>query len=79
VVPIVVGDDFKALFLWRALYDSGVYVNLMVHPAVPPAGALLRMSVMATHESSTLDAALEIFAEAKRHYEREHGPLPGPE
>jgi 8-amino-7-oxononanoate synthase len=79
VVPIVVGDDFKALFLWRALYDGGVYVNLMVHPAVPPAGALLRMSVMATHDSSTLDAALETFAEAKRHYEREHGPLPAPE
>jgi 8-amino-7-oxononanoate synthase len=79
VVPIVVGDDFKALFLWRALYEGGVYVNLMVHPAVPPAGALLRMSVMATHDSSTLDAALETFAEAKRHYEREHGPLPGPE
>jgi 8-amino-7-oxononanoate synthase len=79
VVPIVVGDDFKALFLWRALYDSGVYVNLMVHPAVPPAGALLRCSVMATHDSSTLDAALTTFAAAKRRYEREHGPLPGPE
>lgn len=79
VVPIVVGDDFKALFLWRALFDGGVYVNLMVHPAVPPAGALLRMSLMATHDNSTLDAALDIFAEAKRDFEREHGPLPGPE
>jgi 8-amino-7-oxononanoate synthase len=79
VVPIVVGDDFKALYLWRALYDGGVYVNLMVHPAVPPSGALLRMSVMATHDRSTLDGAMEIFAQAKRSFEREHGPLPGPE
>ncbi len=79
VVPIVVGDDFKALSLWRALYEGGVYVNLMVHPAVPPAGALLRCSVMATHDHSTLDAAMEIFAAAKREYEREHGPLPAPE
>jgi 8-amino-7-oxononanoate synthase len=76
VVPIVVGDDFKALFLWRALYELGVYVNLMVHPAVPPAGALLRTSVMATHDLGTLDDALEIFAQAKRQHEREHGPLP---
>jgi 8-amino-7-oxononanoate synthase len=79
VVPIVVGDDFKALFLWRALFDRGVYVNLMVHPAVPPAGALLRCSVMASHDRGTLDAALEAFAQAKREFEREHGALPGPE
>jgi 8-amino-7-oxononanoate synthase len=34
---------------------------------------------MATHDRSTLDAAMDIFAQAKRAYEREHGPLPGPE
>jgi 8-amino-7-oxononanoate synthase len=79
VVPIVVGDDFKALFLWKALYERGVYVNLMVHPAVPPAGALLRCSVMATHDRATLDAAVEIFAGAKRAFEQEHGQLPVPE
>jgi 8-amino-7-oxononanoate synthase len=56
-----------------------VYVNLMVHPAVPPAGALLRCSVMASHDRGTLDAALEAFAQAKREFEREHGALPGPE
>ncbi len=79
VVPIVVGDDFKALFLWRELFEHGVYVNLMVHPAVPPAGALLRMSVMATHDHAILDQALGVFAQAKERYEREHGPLPAPE
>ena len=50
IVPVVVGDDWKAVLLWRALYDAGVYVNVALHPAVPPAGALLRTSVMATHE-----------------------------
>jgi 8-amino-7-oxononanoate synthase len=76
VVPVVVGDDWKAVLLWRALYDAGVYVNVALHPAVPPAGALLRTSVMATHERATLDAALERFAEVKRTFEAEHGPLP---
>ena len=38
VVPVVVGDDWKAVLLWRALYDAGVYVNVALHPAVPPAG-----------------------------------------
>jgi len=76
VVPVVVGDDWKAAFLWKALYDRGLYVNVALHPAVPPAGALLRTSVMATHDHATLDRALEIFADAKRSFEAEHGPLP---
>ncbi|MGI9184590.1 MAG: aminotransferase class I/II-fold pyridoxal phosphate-dependent enzyme [Solirubrobacteraceae bacterium] len=77
VVPVVVGDDWKAGLLWKALYEAGVFVNTALHPAVPPAGALLRTSVMATHERSTLDEALEIFARVKREFETEHGPLPG--
>src|SRR5438067_3587500 len=75
VVPVVVGDDWKAVFLWKALYEAGVYVNVAIHPAVPPAGALLRTSVMATHDQDTLDAALDAFAQAKRTFEAEHGPL----
>ena len=62
IVPVVVGDDWKAVLLWRALYDAGVYVNVALHPAVPPAGALLRTSVMATHDRATLDRALEAFS-----------------
>jgi 8-amino-7-oxononanoate synthase len=76
VVPVVVGDDWKAVFLWKALYEAGVYVNVAIHPAVPPAGALLRTSVMATHDQNTLDRALEAFGTAKRAFEAEHGPLP---
>jgi 8-amino-7-oxononanoate synthase len=76
VVPVVVGDDWRAGLLWKALYDAGVYVNVALHPAVPPAGALLRTSVMATHDRATLDRALEIFASVKRVFEDEHGPLP---
>jgi 8-amino-7-oxononanoate synthase len=78
VVPVVVGDDWKAAFLWKALYDAGVFVNVALHPAVPPAGALLRTSVMATHDSATLDDAIGKFAEVKRAFESEHGPLPEP-
>jgi len=78
IVPVVVGDDWKAALLWRALFDAGVYVNVALHPAVPPTGALLRTSVMASHEEATLDRALEAFARVKRSFEAEHGPLPGP-
>src|SRR4051812_36956513 len=78
IVPILVGDDWKAALLWRALYDAGVYVNVALHPAVPPGGALLRTSVMATHERAVLDRALETVASVKAEFEAEHDPLPGP-
>jgi 8-amino-7-oxononanoate synthase len=76
VVPVSVGDDWKAVLLWRALYDAGVFVNVAIHPAVPPGGALLRTSVMATHDRATLDRALDAFATVKADFESQHGPLP---
>ena len=76
VVPVLVEDDWKAVLLWRALYDAGVYTNVAIHPAVPPGGALLRTSVMATHDDDVLDRALETFAAVKTAFEAEHGPLP---
>jgi 8-amino-7-oxononanoate synthase len=79
IVPILVGDDWKAALLWRALYDGGVFTNCALHPAVPPGGALLRTSVMATHDRPVLDRALAVFARVKSEFEAEHGPLPGPD
>ena len=79
IVPGLVGDDWQAALLWRALYDAGVYVNVALHPAVPPGGALLRTSVMATHDRATLDRALSVLGDVKRTFEGEHGPLPGPD
>jgi 8-amino-7-oxononanoate synthase len=78
IIPVLVGDDWKAVLLWRALYDAGVFVNVALHPAVPPGGALMRTSVMATHDRSTLDDALDAFSRVKATFEAEHGPLPGP-
>ncbi len=78
IVPVLVGDDWKAALLWRALYDAGVFVNTALHPAVPPGGALLRTSVMATHDDATLQRALEVCARVMVEFEAEHGPLPGP-
>jgi len=66
VVPIMVGEDWQAVLLWKALFEAGVYTNVAIHPAVPPSGALLRTSLMATHQREHLDRALEIFAEVRK-------------
>ena len=66
IVPVRVGEDWNAGLLWRALWDAGVFTNVAVHPAVPPGGALLRTSVMASHTPEVIDQALEAFARVKR-------------
>ena len=75
VVPVIVGDDWQAVLLWKALFERGVYTNVAIHPAVPPGGALLRTSLMATHETEHLDAALETIARVIEDFPE----LPGPE
>ena len=61
IIPVVIGDDWKAAQFWKALFDAEVYTNVALYPAVPRGGALLRTSVMATHEREHLDRALEAF------------------
>ncbi len=68
VVPVIVGDDWQAVLLWKALFEAGVYTNVAIHPAVPPGGALLRTSLMATHEREHLDRALETIAQTTRNF-----------
>ena len=75
IVPVLVEDDWKAALLWKALYEAGVFVNVAVHPAVPPGGALLRTSVMATHGAETIERALDTFSEVKRTFEAEHSQI----
>jgi 8-amino-7-oxononanoate synthase len=75
IVPVLVRDDWKAVFLWKALYDAGVYVNVAIHPAVQRGGALLRTSVMATHERDVLDQALSIFEKVQGEVENAAPPV----
>ena len=75
IVPVHVGDDWKAVLLWKALYDAGVYVNVAIYPAVQRGGALLRTSVMATHERDHLDRALALFDRVKDEVEQATPPV----
>ncbi len=61
IVPVLIGDDWDAALMWKALFDAGVYVNVALYPAVERGAALLRTSVMATHEREHLNRALEAF------------------
>jgi len=62
IIPIFIGDDRRAAFIWKALFEAGVYVNMVVSPAVPEGKQLLRTSYMAIHTDEQLNKVLEIFS-----------------
>jgi 8-amino-7-oxononanoate synthase len=63
VVPVLVGDEMTTLDLTRGLFDRGVFVCPIVHPAVPRGTDRLRTCLMATHTDEDIDQALDAFEE----------------
>ena len=66
VVPIIIGDDMRTIFTWKAMFDAGVFVNPILAPAVPEGRQLLRTSYMATHTDEQLHRVLEIYERVGR-------------
>jgi 7-keto-8-aminopelargonate synthetase-like enzyme len=66
VIPIIIGDDMRTLFAWKALFENGVFVNPILAPAVPEGRQLLRTSYMATHTDEQLDRALGVYERVGR-------------
>lgn len=69
VVPIIVGDDFRAFKMARRLHEEGVFVNPVVSPATAPGRALLRTSYMATHTETQLSRALDAFRKVGQEFD----------
>jgi 8-amino-7-oxononanoate synthase len=61
VIPVVVGEKMQAALMWKALFEAGVFVNIVVPPAVPPKASCLRTSYMATHTDEQLDQIIAAF------------------
>lgn len=64
VVPVLVGDEAKTMDLTRMLFDQGVFVCPIVHPAVPRGMDRLRTCLMATHTEADIAQVLAAFAHA---------------
>ncbi len=55
VIAIQVGSTEQALVWWKRVLEQGVYVNLVLPPATPTGGALLRCSLSAAHTAAQVD------------------------
>ncbi len=66
IVPILIGPLDRTLFMWRKVFDAGVFTNPVVPPAVPPSQCRLRTSLMATHTDEQIDFCLETIGRIGR-------------
>lgn len=64
VVPVLIGDEEKTMDLTRMLFDRGIFVCPIVHPAVPRGTERLRTCLMATHTEEDLKQVFEAFEES---------------
>jgi len=58
VIAVNAGEKENALFMWQALFDQGIYVNVVFPPATPNSSCLLRCSVSAAHSREQIQAVL---------------------
>jgi 8-amino-7-oxononanoate synthase len=66
IIPVHIGDEMRMCLLWNDLVANGLYTNAVIWPAVPPDGALIRMSCTAAHTFDQIDEALEIMGRLGR-------------
>jgi 7-keto-8-aminopelargonate synthetase-like enzyme len=66
VIPVVVGDPIRAMTMWRALFDDGVFTHPIVPPAVPEHACRLRVSLSAEHTPDQIDRVLCAFERVGR-------------
>ena len=62
IIAVRFREPERALTLWQGLLSKGVYVNMVLPPATPDGGALLRVSVSAAHRPEQIDAISEAFS-----------------
>jgi 8-amino-7-oxononanoate synthase len=66
IVAVRLANPEEAVFLWNGLLERGVYVNLVLPPATPDGGALLRCSVSAGHTPEQVDRICEAFTSLRQ-------------
>jgi 8-amino-7-oxononanoate synthase len=63
ILPVVLGDNARTMAACEALLERGYYAQGIRHPSVPLGRARLRITPMATHETSEIDGLADAIIE----------------
>jgi len=74
IIAVKLPSEEAAVFMWNALIDSGVYVNLALPPGTPDGSCLLRCSLSAAHTPAQVQRVCEVFEEAYRALKKWQAP-----
>lgn len=63
VVPLIIGDSEACINLYHTLFEKGIFVIPIIHPAVPENAARLRFFINSTHTKEQLDKTVDSLKE----------------
>ena len=66
IVPILIGDEAKALEMTRLAREEGIFIVPILPPAVPPHTTRIRATVTAGHSNEEIDRAAFLFEKIAR-------------
>ena len=66
IVAVLLDDQQRAVEMWQALLEAGLYVNVARPPATPAGMFLLRCSVCAEHTADQITRVIAMFKNAGR-------------
>lgn len=59
IIPIVIGEEQKAMDISQKLFDEGFFISAIRYPTVKKGSARLRIALMATHTQEQLQKAAD--------------------
>ncbi|MBO0734545.1 MAG: aminotransferase class I/II-fold pyridoxal phosphate-dependent enzyme, partial [Methylocapsa sp.] len=66
IVPIMAGNSVRAVALSQKLFERGVNVQPIIHPAVPERAARLRFFLTSEHTAPEIEQTIEAIAGAMK-------------
>ena len=66
IIAVKLPNEAAAVFMWNALMEAGVYVNLALPPGTPDGSCLLRCSLSAAHTPAQVQKICAVFDAAHR-------------
>ena len=68
IIPIVIGDEKRAMDFGKFLFDNGVFAQPIRYPTVPKNQARLRISVTAWLSKEDIEFVLSIFEKSSKKF-----------